>query len=856
MSFVPNPVKHTSARLLEFESLRELLQGYASSPLGQRRIAELTPSLDRAWIETQQQLTTEIREFRRVGGRFEFTGLPEVAKLIEKSRIAGAALETTEIRDIVFVADRAAEWREIVRQPPTAMRSEWSAINALSADIQDFTAFLRAFRNKILPDGTLDDRASPELGRIRREIEKQRRLIQESLRGYLRRLAEGGAVQDELITIRGERFVIPVKVEQKRRVQGVVHGTSSSGQTVFVEPLETIEQNNELVRLFDEEQAEIHRILLEMTRTIGENAEAILAAADILAELELQFAKARFAEDYNCVAVSLCGDGRPRPSMASEARQQVEQDSRVGQRFSPASQPQEKEGASAPEVASLILHRARHPLLERNLKLKNAQIVPVTIELEDARRQLVITGPNTGGKTVTLKTLGLLALMAQSGIPVPADRADLPVFDAILADIGDYQSIEQNLSTFSAHVTNIDFISRTATANSLVLLDELGSSTDPEEGAALAVAIAEHFRKLNCMSVISTHHTSLKVYGANTTGVINAAVGFDEATLQPTYELKIGVPGASAGINIAQRLGLNPAIITSARSRLGSQTQDVARFLDRLHADLRDLEKERARMQAREQELEGEKLHLATEGRKEQQNKVREMEKKLETLFRDFEYHAREAVNAVQDRAAAQKLSKDAERRIAKLRREFREQFDSTVVAHATGADRDDPHAQPALVKHVAEGDTVKLKSMGRAAVVKKKIDDQHFEVEIGSMKMRIAREDIAEVIARAADSPVKAARARGISVSLHSEISDLTMPTEINVIGRTVDEATSEVEKFVDRAFLAGMPKVRIVHGSGMGILRKALRQYLQKHPHVESVNEAPQNEGGGGATVVELRV
>ncbi|MGA2980681.1 MAG: endonuclease MutS2 [Terriglobales bacterium] len=817
MPFVPHPVSHTSSRLLEFETLRELLADYSSSPLGQRRIANLLPSLDRSWIETQQQLTTEIREYRRVGGRFEFAGLPEVNKLIEKSRIGGAALETSEIRDVVLVADRAAEWREIVRQPPAAMRSDWAAVSALSNGVQDFTVFLRAFHNKILPDGTLDDRASPELSRIRREIEKQKRQIQESLRGYLRKLAEGGTVQDELITIRGERFVIPVKVEQKRRVQGVVHGASSSGQTVFVEPLETIEQNNELVRLLDEEQAEVHRVLLEMTRRIGENADAILAAAEILAELELQFAKARFAEDYNCVAVSLSGT-------SSEAR--------------------------------LLLHRARHPLLERNLKLKSGKIVPVTIELEGERRQLVITGPNTGGKTVTLKTLGLLALMAQSGIPLPADRADMPVFDAILADIGDYQSIEQNLSTFSAHVTNIDFISRTATPNSLVLLDELGSATDPEEGAALAVAIAEHFRNVGCMIVISTHHTSLKVYGANTAGVINASVGFDEATLQPTYELKIGVPGASAGINIAQRLGLNPAIITSARSRLGSQTQDVARFLDRLHADLRVVETERSRMQAREQELEREKSHLASEGRKEQQAKIREMETKLEALFRDFEYHARESVNAVQDRAAAQKLSKDAERRIAKMRREFREQFDATVVAHATGADRGDPNAQPNLVKHVSEGDTVKLKSMGRAAVVKKKIGDNHFDVEIGSMKMRIAREDIAEVLARPSESPVQAARARGISVSLQNESSGFNMPTEINVIGRTVDEATSEVEKFVDRAFLAGMPRVRIVHGSGMGILRKALRQYLQKHPHVESVTEPPINEGGGGATVVELRV
>ena len=826
------PLSHASARVLEFESFRDLLRGYASSPLGQVRIAELGPSTDRNWIENQQQLTGEIREFRRVGGRFDFAGLLDIARLVEKSRIAGAALETAEIRDVVLVVDRAAEWREIALQPPAAMKVEWFAVAKLSAVIVDFTEFLRSFRNKILPDGTLEDRASPELARIRREIEKQRRAIQESLRGYLRRLAEGGSVQDELITIRGERFVIPVKIEQKRRVQGVVHGASSSGQTVFVEPLETIEQNNEMVRLLDEEQAEIHRILLEMTRRIGEHAGEILVAVEVLAELELQFAKARFAEDYNCVAVQLSdagaslADGRERPS--------------------PHGQPVSH--------SELILRDARHPLLERNLRAKGGQIVPMTIELNGERRQLVITGPNTGGKTVALKTVGLLALMAQSGVPVPADRAELPVFDAVLADIGDYQSIEQNLSTFSAHVTNIDFISRTATAQSLVLLDELGSATDPEEGAALAVAIAGHFRQVGCVSIISTHHTSLKVYGANTSGVVNASVGFDEATLQPTYELKVGVPGASAGINIAQRLGLNPAIIEAARSRLGTQARDVGQFLDRLHAELRESEAERLQVKAREEELEREKTRLAAEGRKEQQAKIKEMEKKLESLLRDFEYHAREAVNAVQDKAAAQKLSKDAERRIAKMRREFREQFDSAVVAHATGADQGDPHAQPQVVKHVSEGDTVKLKSVGLPGLVSRRLDDNHFEVEIGAMKMRIARDDIAEVIARAADSPVKAARARGISVSLQSE--GQSAPSEINVIGRTVDDATREVEKFVDHAFLAGLPRVRVVHGSGMGILRKALRQYLQKHPHVASVAEPPQNEGGGGATVVELRV
>jgi DNA mismatch repair protein MutS2 len=829
------PLAHSSARVLEFDALRELLRGYSSSPLGQVRIAALTPSTDTLWITAQQELTQEIRDFRRAGGRFEFSGLLEITTSIQRARIAGAVLETTEIRDVLMVIDRAAEWREIALHPPASMRSEWRRVRALSEQIPAFADFLHFFRNKILPDGTLEDRASPELSRIRREIERQRRGIQDSLRGYLRRLSDDGAVQQELITIRGERFVIPIKIEQRRRVQGVVHGASSSGQTVFVEPLETIEQNNELVRLLDEEQAEIYRILLDMTRRIGEQGDAIMASAEVLGELELQFAKARFAEEYNCVAVKLSG-GIETQGVGNQ-----------------------QDSASA---ARLLLHNARHPLLEHNLKLKGATVVPVTVELEGARRQLVITGPNTGGKTITLKTMGLLALMAQSGIPVPADRVEMPVFDAILADIGDYQSIEQNLSTFSAHVTNIDFISRTATPQSLVLLDELGSATDPEEGAALAVAIAGYFGHIGCMTVISTHHTSLKVYGANTPGVINASVGFNETTLQPTYELKMGVPGASAGINIAQRLGLNPAIIDGARARLGTQARNVAEFLDRLHAELRDVAAERLQLREREQELERQIARLAAEGKKDQQAKIRDMEKKLEMVLRDFEYQAREAVNAVQEKAAAQKVAKDAEKRIANLRREFREQFDSTVVAHASGADQGDPHSQPQVVKQVGVGDTVKLKSTGRSARVSRKLGEDHFEVEMGAMKMRIARDDIAAVLttmpatARTSESPVKAARARGISVSLNSDNEGGNAASEINVIGLNVDDATRAVEKFVDHAFLAGLPRVRVVHGSGMGILRKALRQALQQHPHVESVAEPPQNEGGGGATVVELRV
>ena len=336
------PLVHHSARVLEFDALRELLSGYASSPLGRRRVAALAPSIDAEWIEQQQALTEEVREFRRVGGHFDFSGLLDVAQLVEKSRISGAVLETTDIRDVLLLVDRAAEWREIAVHPPASMRTEWRQIRTLSENIPDFTEFLRFFRNKIQPDGTLEDRASPELSRIRREIEKQKRVIQESLRGYLRKLAEGGAAQDELVTIRGERFVIPVKIEQKRRVQGVVHGASSSGQTVFVEPLETIEQNNELVRLLDDELAEVHRILLEMTRRIGEQADGILASASALSELELQFAKARFAEDYNCVTVQLSTPA------GSQARSMWGQPpSAVRERSSPASAQRSPSAAGA-----------------------------------------------------------------------------------------------------------------------------------------------------------------------------------------------------------------------------------------------------------------------------------------------------------------------------------------------------------------------------------------------------------------------------------------------------------------------------------------------------------------------------
>jgi DNA mismatch repair protein MutS2 len=834
-------LRETSAATLEWPRLREAVAGYAASPLGRAWTLALEPSTDQPWIEEQQQRTAEIRRLIAAGAGFEFYGLFDPTQLLHKARIQGAALEAAEIRDVLVVVDRIAAWHSLMATPPEAMRGEWPAIEALCGPlaVADFGHLLHSLRGKIEPDGSLSDDASPGLRRIRREMERQQRQIEESLRHALRRMSEGGSTQHDLITIRGERFVIPVKAEWKRRIPGVVHGASSSGQTVYVEPLETIEQNNELVRLLEEEQAEIHRILVAMTREIGQHAPTIAAGAQILAEIESHFARARFAIAYDCA----------RPTFSTAEAQ-----------------------TTADTADALSLKSARHPLLEMRLRASGGSIVPLTLALPGHAKQLIISGPNTGGKTVALKTLGLLALMAQAGIPVPTAEAHLPIFDSVYADIGDAQSIECNLSTFSAHIVNLNRIAREADICSLVLIDELGSATDPEEGAALAVAVSGHFLRRHTWSFLSTHLTALKVYAANHNGVVNAAVGFDEETLAPTYELRLGVPGASAGINIAQRLGLDASIIAEARSHLNTQTADIARFLDQLHAQLKAATEERESLRRHEQEVAREKYRLEHEGRNEQKAKVRELEIKLQSLLKDFDYQIRETVRAIDDRAAAQKISKEAERRMARLRREFSEQFNSTVVAHNTGADkstgqstdRGDVGAPPHGVRHVSVGDTVKLRATGtlggKTGKVQRQIDGKTYEVAIGPMKMRISREEIAEVVLSAhaqqavAVTPLEAARRnKGISISTSRDADDMT--SEINLIGRNVDEATAEVEKFLDRAFLAGLPRIRIVHGTGLGVLRRALRDFLRQHPHVAMVTEPPQNEGGAGATVVDLR-
>src|ERR1017187_5446871 len=816
---IPLLVENADLAALEWEPLLGLVASFAASPIGRNAILQLRPSTDEAWIGSQHQLTGELRLLLDEQVSIPLGGLFDPTQLAAKAQIPGAALEASELQSIARLANDVASWQALLQSPPARIAGKLPGLSQLSAALTTgLRPLAESIERTIQPDGSLADNASPELGRIRREQERQQRVIEESLRSSLRKLSSDGSTQEDLITIRGDRFVIPVRSELKRRVSGVVHGASSSGQTVYVEPLETIEQNNELVRLLEEEQAEIHRIFMALTRQVGGYAVALVEGARVLALVDSLQARARFARDYDCVG----------PTIATDL---------------------------------LRLEAARHPLLERHLRLTGGRIVPLTLELTAETRQLIISGPNSGGKTVTLKTTALLAMMAQAGLPVPATAASFPVFTAFLADIGDAQSIEAELSTFSAHILNLDRLSRLADTRSLVLLDELGSATDPEEGSALAVAVAHHFLTAGAWSLISTHHTSLKVYAANTSGVLNAAAGVDEVTLIPTYELRLGVPGASAGIQTEERLGLHRGIIAAARQRLGSQQVDIARFLDRLHNELTQLEEDRKAAREQQYALNQERARLSREGDVELRNRTRELETKLASLLKDFEFQMRESGRAMEDRAAQQKLSKEAERRITRLRREFQESFNQAVVAHRTGADQGDVNAQPHLLRHIAPGDSVFLKSMGKVAVVQREIEKDLFEVALGPIKMRVKRDECSAPSPSGEDSgrekhdPLAAARQqKNVHVTVTSANTD-EMRMEINLIGRTVDEATEELEKYLDRAFLAGLSRIRVIHGHGAGILGRGVREFLKGHPHVATLAEAPQNEGGQGATLVDLR-
>ncbi len=800
-----------SLELLEYAALKSLVGRSVASEGGKRLLEETEPSTDRAAIEARLAETSEAMAWieeasqpKTRGGetpvRLSFDGIPETGASVAKLRIEGAVLEALELQAVIVLLEKA----EQVRQALIAQAGAFPLLAKRGAAIADFRETVRAVSGKILPDGTMADHASPLLARVRRDMERQRRQIHESLERFLKQHRDDGMLQEEFVTIRNDRFVVPVVPGAKKRAAGVVHASSGSGHTLFLEPLETIELNNDLVRLTDEEMREVRRILAELTDRLRTQAHEVRRAAEALAALDFAFAKARFAESFDCVIPVFSSSGAP----------------------------------------VLRLKRARHPLLEEVLRRRRMQVVPVSFELDSASRALLISGPNTGGKTVTLKTAGLLVLMAQSGLPVPADEAVMPLFDDVLADIGDNQSIEQSLSSFSAHVARVKEIVEAGAPGVLVLLDELGRATDPEEGGALGVAVLDEFNRFGAFTLASTHLLALKVYGATTQGVVNASMGFNEETLEPTYALRTGAPGKSAGLDIASRLGLPQRLIERARAAMSDTERDIAHFLKELETKVGEAREESAALRRSKLQLEEREKQLVAELSKRESRRVKEMEERAEKAVKIFEQEARDAISRASAVPEMRKQAERAQREMARARREMREEFAALAEGKAA--------APKPAAEMIAPGMRVKLKDVSQPAKVLRVMGGGLIEVEVGFLKMQAPIEDVREVLPEAAGGGPKRLPS-GVSFTAGPRYE--TLSSEVNIIGKRSDEAEVEVERFIDACALADVTRIRIVHGHGMGILKKMVQQLLSKHPHVESYGPATPAEGGTGATIAELK-
>jgi DNA mismatch repair protein MutS2 len=796
-----------SAATLEYEALRKLVSRYIGSPLGHVLLHACEPHADRGRLETELAETAEAMDYLRTASkpqpagmgsaiRIQFTGIGDVSQTLHKLHIEGATLDGREVFDLFAVLDRAADAKSILM----AAAERFPRLAGRARNIGDFRALLADLEGKILPDGSVADNASVALHRLRREIERQKRAIQESLEKFLREHRDDGILQEEIVTIRNERFVVPIISGQRRKMNGVIHGASSTGHTLFVEPLATIDLNNELVRLTEEELREVHRILREMTAKLRAQAAPIRASVTTMGELDWVFAKARFGTEFNCSIPRFTG--------------------------------------------RLALKNSRHPLLEDVLRQKKRKVMPISLTLDADCRTLLISGPNTGGKTVTLKTVGLLALMAQSGLPVPAEDAEFPIFEQVLADIGDQQSIEASLSTFSAHVSHIREMALDATPDSLVLLDEIGSSTDPEEGGALGVAVVEHFRAAGAYTLASTHLLALKVYGANTKSVLNASMGFDEATLEPTYQLRLGLPGKSAGLDIAMRLGMPEDIMKRARASLSSHEAELARLLTDLHARLEDVQRADLELRRKQDDLVVREKRMQQIMLRTESEKIIELEERFQEFQNRFAAEAQQTIAKLTETADSRKAGEQAQRQVNRTTRELRESFDQVIAGPQPTASK--PRLQ------IEEGVRVRIRNLREVARVRRKISEELIEVEIGFMKMQVPLSDVEEVLPPAVAGQQKLPK----NVTLRSGPDLVPVQQELNVIGQRAEEASDNVERFLDSAVMATASRVRIVHGHGMGVLKRAIAELLRDNPHVEKFYAAPASEGGGGATIVDLKI
>jgi DNA mismatch repair protein MutS2 len=799
-------MSRTAQEVLEFDQLRELLRLRTTCMPGRRSVDALAFSTDRGALESTFAHIREAREWLRAERDLGFGGLGDPETWLAQIEGPGIVLEPGQLLDAATLLDTSGWLRTQFREES----GKFPLLASRAAAVGDFRDAWTAIRRAILPNGEISDDASPALRRIRASIAQTRDAIQKTLKQILRSRNPGAG--EDYVTLRNDRFVIPVRAENRRSVPGVVHGASGTGQTVFLEPLETVETNNQLVQLGEDQAAEILHILRDLTERLQILRDPLVAAAETIADLDSIFARARFARDFDAAM----------PEFAQESE--------------------------------LSLEAARHPVLEDKLRREHRAIVPMSLTLGGAERLLVISGPNTGGKTVALKTTGLAALAAQSGMPVAAQRALLPLFDRVLVDIGDEQSIAADLSTFSAHLLNLKTMLDAVTPQSLVLVDEMGTGTAPEEGAALAVALLDEFRAKNCMVLATTHHDRLKAYASTTPGVVNAAVEFDDVNLRPTYRLMVGVPGGSSGIAIAQRLGLATTIIERARSLLTPESREAGDLIAYLHRSRDELDRMQQQMTAERHALEQERLKLRTQWVERQQKRIKELEDKFADMQKRFDENVARIVEAVKERELRAQLEKSTRRKVQDVRSEAREDLNAALVQTISESQADlglsKPGATPVSKDQLQAGTRIRVRGFNKSVVLRR-LDGSSAEIEAGPLRMKVAIDEIIGVEGAAASKIAPLARQ---NITVRSQ-SSAASTDEINVIGSTVEEASNRVDKFLDEAALANRQRVRIIHGHGTGALRKGLAQFLSAHPLVERASPETDDRGGKAVTVVELR-
>ncbi|MCK8486002.1 endonuclease MutS2 [Paenibacillus sp. MBLB2552] len=783
-------------KTMEYRKIIDQLSAYSQTALGKRTAEALQPVTDLEDVKRLLQATDEAFKVDRLKGAPGFGGIVDITPAVKRARIGGT-LNPHELLGIATTLEGARRIKRYV----ASMHEEHEVplLFNLSDTLSEQKPLEDAIKRCIDESAEVLDSASSELASIRRELRGGEVRIREKLDAMIRSSSVSKMLQDQLITIRGDRFVIPVKAEYRAHFGGIVHDQSGSGATLFIEPESIVAMNNKLRETRLREEREIEVILQKLTALVGEQADLLLYDGDVLGQLDFIFAKARLARELKGTLPRMNDRGY------------------------------------------LKLKKGRHPLIPAE------QVVPIDVELGNQYSTIIVTGPNTGGKTVTLKTIGLLSLMAMSGLFVPAeDGSQLCVFDAIYADIGDEQSIEQSLSTFSSHMTNIISILSRMTPKSLVLLDELGAGTDPAEGSALAIAILEHIHSLGSRMVATTHFSELKAYAYERKGVINASMEFDVATLSPTYRLLVGVPGRSNAFAIAERLGLSERILEYARGEVTEEDMRVENMIASLEQNRLGAEQERETAEQLRREME-------------------ELRKRHETELEKLEQQRDKRLEKAEEEASAiiAKARQEAERIIADLRRLALEEGaavkEHKLIAARKELDEAEPqrrkkagaaHKAAKPPRQIEPGDEVMVYSLNQKGHVVELSGSKEAVVQLGIMKMKVSLDDM-ELIA-AAPAASKPVQRTAPNVK---RTRDENVRSELDLRGANLEEALIEVDRFIDEAYLSNLGQIYIIHGKGTGILRTGISEYLRKHKHIKSYRLGNYGEGGIGVTVAELK-